>query len=186
MLGVQPVFNVVLMLDVELAVLFDLHLRVAVHTARRGSTDPSAVDIVDAPVARAEKLPLRVHDPAHRAPQVGAGVGEDIDSVHQLLALLLREPFTLLVHEVGAQAPSQLVTDGPLPARRLDLVPPREPDGVPDRELRPLADPALLRDLPVPVGLTYRELDREVGGRFFRYLRDRPNLPTDAAHDRLA
>src|SRR5215216_1799252 len=49
MLGVQPVFNVVLMLDVELAVLFDLHLRVAVHTARRGSTDPSAVDVVDTP-----------------------------------------------------------------------------------------------------------------------------------------
>src|SRR5215212_5275811 len=169
MLGVQPVFNVVLMLDVELAVLFDLHLRVAVHTARRGSTDPSAVDVVDTPVARAEKLSLtlRVHEPAHRAPQVGAGVGEDVDVVHQLLALLLREPLALLVHEVGAQAPPQLVADGPLPALRLHLMPPREPDGVPDRELRPLADPALLRDLRVAVSLTYRELDREIGGLFF-------------------
>src|SRR5215208_7981993 len=129
MLGVQPVLDVELVFDVELTVLLDLHLRVAVHTARRGSTDPPAVDVVDTPVARAEELtlPLRVHEPAHRAPEVGAGVGEDVDVLYQLLALLLGKPFALLVHEVRAQALPQLVADGPLPAFHLDLVSPREP-----------------------------------------------------------
>src|SRR5215212_2065947 len=189
MLGVQPVLDVEIVFDVELAVLLDLHLRVVVQATRRGSTDPPAVNVVDTPVARAEELslPLRVHEPAHGASQVGAGVGEDVDAVYQLLALLLREPLALLVHEVGAQALPQLVADGPLPALRLDLVPPREPDGVLDREVLTLADSALLRDLLVAVGLRYGELDREDGGLLLlRYLRDRAHLLPVVGHVRLA
>src|SRR5215212_6299023 len=174
MLGVQPVLDVEIVFDVELAVLLDLHLRVVVQAARRGSTDPPAVDVVDTPVARAEELSLalRVHEPAHGASQVGAGVGEDVDAVHKLLALLLGEPLALLIHEVGAQRLAQLVAAGPLPALLNDLVPPGEPDGVPQHELL-AGDPALLLYAPGPVGLVYGKLDLEVLGLFLRDLRHR-------------
>src|SRR5215212_3489228 len=189
MLGIQPILDVVLVLDVEHAVFLDLHLGVAVHAPRRRPPDPPAVDVVDPAVARTEELPLplRVHEPAHRAPEVGAGVGEDVYVLHQLLALLLGEPVALLIHEVRAQAPPQLVPDGALPTRRFDLVLPGEPYGVPDRELLPLADPALLREPRVPIGLGYRELDVEDGGLFFvRDLRDAGDRLPVRADVRLA
>src|SRR3712207_5748121 len=73
-LGVQPVLDVVHVLDVEHAVLLDLHLGITVHAPRGRSPYPVAVDVVDAAVARAEELPvaLRVSQPAHRAPEVSA------------------------------------------------------------------------------------------------------------------
>src|SRR5829696_504743 len=145
MLGIQPVLNVVLVLDVEHAVLLDLHLGVAVHAPRRRPPNPPTVDVIDPTVARAEELPLALNlEPAHRAPEVGAGVGENVDVVRELLAFLLGEPFALLIHEVGAHAAAQLGASGPLHALRQRLVLPGEPDGVPDREFLPLADPALL------------------------------------------
>src|SRR5215203_3319005 len=187
MLGIQPVLDVVLVLDVEHAVLLDLHLGVAVHAPRRRPPDPPAVDVIDPAVARTEELPLtlRVHEPAHRAPEVGAGVGEDVDVLHQLLALLLGEPLALLVHEVRAQATPQLVADGALPARTLDLVPPGEPDGVRNRELL-LGDAALFLDLLVPVGLGYGKLDREDHGLLLRDIGDRPDRLPVVGDVRLA
>src|SRR3712207_858639 len=148
--------DVELVFDVELAVLLDLHLGIAVHPPRRRSPDPPAVDVVDAAVARAEELPVPfgVDEPAHGAPQVGAGVGEDVDAVEELLTLLLGEPLALLVHKGGALAAPQLVAGGPLAAVLHDLVLPGEPDGILYRE--PLAgDPAFLLDAPGPVGLVY-------------------------------
>src|SRR3712207_8338379 len=50
--------DVVVVFDVELAVLLDPDQRIAIHRPRRRPADPPAVDVEDAAVARAEELPV--------------------------------------------------------------------------------------------------------------------------------
>src|SRR5215213_6567078 len=112
---VQARLDVELVPNVELAVLPDLGVRVAVHPARRRPPDPAPVDVVEPAVAGAEvELLLRV--PPHGAPEVRAGVAQDVQLVHDLLALRLREARRLLVQDGGALGLSEDIAVRPLPA----------------------------------------------------------------------
>src|SRR5215210_2720473 len=83
---VQAWLDVELVLDVELAVLPDLGVYVAVHAARRRPPDPASVDVVEPAVAGAQ-VELLVRHPPHGTPEVRAGVAEDVQLAHDLLAL---------------------------------------------------------------------------------------------------
>src|SRR5215207_9644193 len=83
---VQAFLDVELVLDVELAVLPDLGLGVTVHPARRRSPDPTTVDVVEPAVARTE-VELLLGKPPHGTPEVRAGVAQDVELAHDLLAL---------------------------------------------------------------------------------------------------
>src|SRR5918997_5870612 len=129
LLLVQARLDVVLVPDVELAVLPDLGFGVTVHPARRRAPDPSAVDVVEPAVAGAEEE-LLVGEPPHGTPEVRAGVAEDVELAHDLLALGFRETLALLVQNRRALRFPQNVAGRPLPALLLDRGLPREPDGV--------------------------------------------------------
>src|SRR3954464_7374462 len=91
LLGTLVSPDVELMLDVDVAVLTDL-IGVAVEAPRRWSAVPSPVDVVEPPVARAEKQPPPfVHLPAHRTSQVGAGAGEYVEGLLGFVNLVLAE-----------------------------------------------------------------------------------------------
>src|SRR5919107_2692089 len=129
LLLVQARLDVELVPDVELAVLPDLGVCVAVHTARRRPPDPAPVDIVEPAMAGTE-VELLLSHPPHGAPEVRAGVGEHVQLAHDLLALRLREARALLIQYGGTLRLPEDVAVGPLPAMLLDLGLPRKPDGV--------------------------------------------------------
>src|ERR671915_1929383 len=126
---VQAGLDVVLVPDVELAVLPDLGFGVTVHPARRRATDPPPVDVVEPAVAGAEEE-LLVGEPPHRTPEVRAGVAEDVELAHDLFALGFCETLALLVQNRWALRFLQNIAGRPLPALLLDRGLPREPDGV--------------------------------------------------------
>src|ERR687898_735568 len=129
LLLVQAGLDVVLVPDVELAVLPDLGVDVTVHPARRRATDPPAVDVVESAVAGAEEE-LLVGEPPHGTPEVRAGVAEDVELAHDLFALGFCETLALLVQNGRTLRLPYHVAVGPLPALLLDRGLPREPDGV--------------------------------------------------------
>src|ERR671912_2521580 len=98
LLLVQAGLDVVLVPDVELAVLPDLGVGVTVHPARRWATDPPAVYVVESAVARAEEE-LLVGEPPHGTPEVRAGVAEDVELAQDLLALGFRKTLALLIQD---------------------------------------------------------------------------------------
>src|SRR5215213_11806400 len=119
LLLVQAWLDVERVPDVELAVLPDLGVRVAVHPARRRPPDPTPVDVVE-PTVAGTQVELLVAHPPHRAPQVRAGVGEHVELAHDLLALRFREPRTLLIQYGGPLRLPEDVAVRPLPALLLD------------------------------------------------------------------
>src|ERR687893_552897 len=129
LLLVKARLDVVLVFDVELAVLPDLGVDVTVHPARRRATDPPAIDVVESAVAGAEEE-LLVGKPPHGAPEVRAGVTEDVEPAHDLLALGFRETLAFVVQKGRAFRLPQYVAGRPLPALLLYGGLPREPDGV--------------------------------------------------------
>src|SRR5919106_742138 len=129
LLFVQAGLDVVLVPDVELAVLPDLGFGVTVHPARRRATDPPPVDVVEPAVAGAEEE-LLVGEPPHRTPEVRAGVADDVERAHDLFALGFCETLALLVQNRWALRFLQNIAGRPLPALLLDRGLPREPDGI--------------------------------------------------------
>src|ERR687889_715143 len=129
LLLVQARLDVVLVPDVELAVLPELGFGVTVHPARRWAPDPSAVDVVEPAVAGAEEE-LLVGEPPHGAPEVRAGIAQDVEPAQDLLALGLCETLALLVQNGRALRLAYNVAGRPLPALLLYGCLPREPDGV--------------------------------------------------------
>src|SRR5215217_3588445 len=73
LLLVQAWLDVELVPDVELAVLPDLGFSVTVHPARRRTTDPPAVYVVEPAVAGAE-VEFLLGKPPHGTPEVSTGV----------------------------------------------------------------------------------------------------------------
>src|SRR5215210_6740294 len=102
LLLVQARLDVELVPKVELAVLPDLGVRVAVHAARRRPPDPTAVYVEEAAVAGAE-VELLFRHPPHGAPEVRAGVGKHVQLAHDLFALGLREALALLIQDRWAR-----------------------------------------------------------------------------------
>src|SRR5215211_7984503 len=129
LLLVQAGLDVVLVPDVELAVLPDLGFGVTVHPARRWAPDPPAVDVVEPAVAGTE-IELLLGKPPHRTPEVRAGVAEDVELAHDLFAFGFRESLALLIQDGRAFRLPYYVAVRPLPALLLDRGLPREPDGV--------------------------------------------------------
>src|SRR5919107_5855991 len=129
LLLVQAWLDVVLVLDVELAVLPDLGVGVTVHPARRRATDPPPVYVVEPAVAGAEEE-LLMGEPSHGTPEVRAGVAEDVELAQDLLALGFRKTLALLVQNGRTLRFLQNVAGRPLPALLLDRGLPREPDSV--------------------------------------------------------
>src|SRR5918993_5170824 len=129
LLLVQAGLDVVLVPDVELAVLPDLGFGVTVHPARRRTTDPPTVDVVEPTVAGAEEE-LLVGEPPHGTPEVRAGVAEDVELAHDLFALGFCETLALLVQNRRTLRFPQNVAGRPLPTLLLDRGLPREPDSV--------------------------------------------------------
>src|SRR5918993_4816661 len=126
---VQAWLDVVLVPDVELAVLPDLGFGVTVHPARRWATDPPTVDVVEPAVAGAEEE-LLMGEPPHRTPEVRTGVAQDVELAHDLFALGLSETLALLVQNGRALRLPYHVAGRPLPALLLDRGLPRDPDGI--------------------------------------------------------
>src|ERR687893_653693 len=186
LLLVQAWLDVVLVPDVELAVLPDLGFGVTVHPARRRATDPPPVDVVESAVAGAEEE-LLVGEPAHGTPEVRAGVAEDVELAHDLFALGLRETLALLVQNRRTLRLPQYVAGRPLPALLLYGSLPREPDGVFQFvvHVRLLGARMLLLYGPLPVGLLQGELDLEVRGLLRPDLRDRCDLHPAGSHIRF-
>src|SRR5215210_2036482 len=176
-LRVQARFDVELVPDVESAVLPDLGVGITVHPARRRATDPSTVDVVEPAVAGTE-VELLVGEPPHRTPEVRAGVAQDVELAHDLLALGFRESLALLVQDGRALGLSDDVAGRPLPALLLDRGLPRDPDGIAQRVLhvRLLGARIFLLDGPLPVELLQRELDLEMRRLLRRDLRDRTDF----------
>src|SRR5215213_6701129 len=129
LLLVQAGLDVVLVPDVELAVLPDLGVDVTVHPARRRAPDPPTVDVVEPAVAGAEEE-LLMGEPPHGTPEVRAGVAEDVELAHDLFALGFRETLALLVQDGRTLRLPYHVAVGPLLALLLDGGLPREPDGI--------------------------------------------------------
>src|SRR5919112_5215769 len=102
LLLVQARLDVEFVPDVELAILPDLGVYVAVHAARSRPPDPTAVYVEEAAVARTEVELLFGHPP-HGTPKVRAGVGEHVELAHDLLALRLRKALALLVQDSWAR-----------------------------------------------------------------------------------
>src|ERR687893_3126606 len=187
LLLVQAWLDVVLVPDVELAVLPDLGVGVTVHPARRRATDPPTVDVVESTVAGAEEE-LLVGEPSHGTPEVRAGVAEDVELAHDLLALGFRETLALLVQDGRALRLTQYVAGRPLPALLLYGSLPGEPDGVIQLvvHVRLLGAGMLFLYGPLPVGLFQGERDLEVRGLFCRDLGDRGDLLPAGSHVGLA
>src|SRR5919107_1589302 len=129
LLLVQAGLDVVLVPDVELAVLPDLGFDVTVHPARRWAPDPPAVDVVEPAVAGTE-IELLLGKPPHGTPEVCAGVAEYVELAHDLFALGFCETLALLVQNRWALRFLQNIAGRPLPALLLDRGLPREPDGI--------------------------------------------------------
>src|SRR5918994_7556252 len=126
---VQTRLYVELVLDVEFAVLPDLGIDVTVHPARRRAPDPPTVDVVE-PTVAGTKVELLLGKPSHGTPEVRAGVAEDVELAHDLLALGFRKTLALLIQDGRALRLPYHVAVRPLPALLLDRGFPREPDGV--------------------------------------------------------
>src|SRR4051812_42898856 len=154
-LGTLLATRVELVPDVYLPVLADL-VCVSVEVPRGRPRHVISVDVVDPPMARAEELSFSLpHDPPHRTPQVGAGVGEDVEVILGLLDLLpCKRPSIVVIQKGGA-------ITLPVRAVRQDLGLPGDPEGVRGYKLL-FGDAALLLDLRVAVDLLHREIDLEV------------------------
>src|SRR5215207_6534127 len=187
LLLVQAGLDVVLVPDVELAVLPDLGFDVAVHPARRRAPDPPTVYVVEPTVAGAEEE-LLLGKPSHGTPEVRAGVAEDVEFAHDLFALGFRKTLAPLIQDGRTLGLSDYVTVRPLPALLLDRGLPREPDGVIQLVLH-VRLPGVWKFLlygPLPVDLLYGELDLEVRRLLRRDLRDRTDFLPAGPHVRLA
>src|SRR5215207_478439 len=161
--------------DVDVPVVAYLEV-VPVEVPRRRPRDVLAVDGVDPAVARAKKLPLTLpHDPAHRAPQMRARAGEDVEVLLGLLDLLLSERPAVVVFQKGGAVAL------PVRAAREDLDPPRSPDGALHHEL-------LVGDLLgflLAVYLLDRKVHPEVLRLFLRDFAYRTELQPLVGHVRL-
>src|SRR5829696_1245563 len=116
---VQAGLYVELVLDVEFAVLPDLGVDVTVHPARRRAPDPPTVDVVE-PTVAGTKVELPLGKPSHGTPEVRAGVAEDVEPAHDLLALGFRKTLALLIQDGRALWLPYHVAVRPLPALLLD------------------------------------------------------------------
>src|SRR5215218_10440551 len=121
---VQAFLDVVLVLDVELAVLPDLGFGVAVHPARRRPPNPPTVDVVEPAVAGTE-VELLIGEPPHGTPEVRAGVAQDVELAHDLFALGFRKTLALIIQDGRALWLPYHVAVGPLRALLLDRGLPR-------------------------------------------------------------
>src|SRR5215208_5102094 len=177
LLLVQAGLDVVLVPDVELAVLPDLGFGVTVHPARRWAPDPPAVDVVEPAVAGTE-IELLLGKPPHGTPEVRAGVAQNVELAHDLFALGFCKTLALPVEDSRTLGLSDYVAVRPLPALLLDRGLPREPDGVIQLVFH-VRLPGVWKFLlygPLPVDLLYGELDFEVRGLLRRDLRDGADL----------
>src|SRR5919112_364641 len=160
---------------------------VTVHPARRRAPDPSTVDVVE-PTVAGTKVELLLGKPPHGTPEVRAGVAEDVELAHDLLALGFRKTLALLIQDGRALRLPYHVAVRPLPALLLDRSLPREPDCVIQLILH-FRLPGVRKFLlysPLPVDLLQGELDFEVRRLLRRDLRDRTDFLPAGPHVRLA